>query len=383
VWAKKIRGKMHYFGPWEDPQCALARYNEQKDDLHAGRSPRPDPAAATVKEAANSFLARKEARVDAGELSPRTWADYREACEEVVRAFGKGRLVADLGPADFASLRNRMAKKWGPHRLKKTILCVRSVFKHALENGLIGRPVRFGPDFTPPARSTLRIHRARQGAKLFTAEEVRALAQGALVVGSDGPELVQAGAQLRAMVMLGINCGLGNADCGRLTGEALDLKRGWLDYARLKTGMPRRCPLWPETVAAIQEALACRREPKDPADAGVVFVTRTGQAWHTDTSESPISYEVGKLLRRLGIGGRKGLGFYTLRHTFRTVADEAKDQPAADYIMGHEVAHMSSVYREGISDDRLRAVADHVRGWLFGDPPAGDTANSASRRPAP
>ena len=58
-------------------------------------------------------------------------------------------------------------------------------------------------------------------------------------------------------------------------------------------------------------------------------------------------------------------GFYTLRHTFRTVADEAKDQPAADYIMGHEVPHMSSVYRETISDERLRAVTDHVRAWLF------------------
>jgi hypothetical protein len=62
------------------------------------------------------------------------------------------------------------------------------------------------------------------------------------------------------------------------------------------------------------------------------------------------------------------VGFYTLRHTFRTVADEAKDQPAADFIMGHEVPHMSSVYSETISDARLRAVADHVHAWLF--PPA-------------
>jgi hypothetical protein len=51
---------------------------------------------------------------------------------------------------------------------------------------------------------------------------------------------------------------------------------------------------------------------------------------------------------------------------FRTVADAAKDQPAADHIMGHESPHMSTVYREQISDDRLRAVTDHVRTWLFG-----------------
>jgi integrase len=83
--------------------------------------------------------------------------------------------------------------------------------------------------------------------------------------------------------------------------------------------------------------------------------------------DGPISKETAKLLKALGINGRKGLGFYTLRHTFRTIADEAKDQPAADYIMGHEVPHMSSVYRETISDVRLRAVVDHVRTWLFAE----------------
>jgi hypothetical protein len=48
------------------------------------------------------------------------------------------------------------------------------------------------------------------------------------------------------------------------------------------------------------------------------------------------------------------------------VADEARDQPAADFSMGHESPHMSTVYREKISDERLRAVADHVHRWLFG-----------------
>src|SRR3954467_13142925 len=94
--AKKIRGEMRYFGPWDDPDGALAKYLEQKDALHAGRTPRPDPEALTVKELANAFLNHKQALADVGELSRRTWDEYKSACDLTVAQFGKGRLVDDL-----------------------------------------------------------------------------------------------------------------------------------------------------------------------------------------------------------------------------------------------------------------------------------------------
>jgi hypothetical protein len=99
VWAKKIRGKMHYFGPWTDPDSALAKYLEQKDALHAGRKPRPDPEALVVNELFNAFLGAKQALVDAGELAPLTWGDYKTACDEIIAAFGKTRLDR-LPPAE-------------------------------------------------------------------------------------------------------------------------------------------------------------------------------------------------------------------------------------------------------------------------------------------
>src|SRR5262245_14718197 len=66
-WCKKIRGRLHYFGPWADPDAALRNYLDQKDALHGGRKPRPDPDAVTVKDTCNAFLNAKQQQVDTGE----------------------------------------------------------------------------------------------------------------------------------------------------------------------------------------------------------------------------------------------------------------------------------------------------------------------------
>jgi integrase len=351
VWAKKIRGKLHYFGPWADPDGALKKYQDQKDDLHAGRTPRPDPEALTVKDVANAFLSHKLAKVGTGELSQRTWDGYKEITDLMVKHFGKARRVDDLTPADFEKLRNTVAKRWGLHGLSRLVQGVRSVFRHADEAGLIDRPMRFGPGFARPSKKTFRLHRAKQGAKLFTADEIRRMVDGA-------------GVPLKAMVLLAINAGFGNSDVGNLPLSAVDLKHGVVDYPRPKTGVGRRAILWPQTVQALKDALARRPSPKNEEHAGLVFLTQRGLPWARDDDPGIVSKEMAKLLRSLDIDGHRN--FYTLRHTFRTIADESKDQVAVDFIMGHEIPNMSAVYRETVSDARLRAVAEYVRAWLFG-----------------
>ena len=357
-WSKKIRGKVYYFGLWQDPEGALNRYLAQKDDLHAGRKPRQDRDTLTVKDICNQFLNAKQALVDAEELSLRAWDDYKLTCDLLVAHLGKGRVISDLRTDDFAELRKKMGKQYGLHRLNKTIQYVRSVFKFAFDSELIDIAVRFGPEFKRPSKKTMRLHRAEQGPKLFTPKEILSLLAGA-------------GAPMKAMILLGINCGFGNADCGQLPLSAVDLETGYVQFPRPKTGINRRCPLWPETTLAIKEYQANRPTPKNEEDSGLLFITKYGLPWFKETSTNPVSQEFAKLLRSLHINGRNGLGFYTLRHTFRTVADETKDQPACDSITGHESPHMSTVYRETISDERLRAVADHVHDWLFGKQPPG------------
>jgi hypothetical protein len=121
--------------------------------------------------------------------------------------------------------------------------------------------------------------------------------------------------------------------------------------------------LWPETVEALRAVQAERPEPASDEVKGLVFVTKYGLTWARYTGDNPLSKEMKKLMNALGLNGNRN--FYALRHTFETIGGESKDQVAVDHIMGHTRDDMASVYRERISDERLRTVSDHVRKWTW------------------
>ncbi len=349
-WAKKIRGKLHYFGSWAEPRDALQRYLDTKDALHAGRTPKADREGLTVRDLCNHFLTSKEHEVEGGEIRPRTCQDYHDTCSRLCNTFGKDKLVDDLAADDFTRLRASMAKQWGPVRLGNEVQRVRTVFKYGYDAALIDKPVRYGPSFKRPRQAIIRRQRYANGEKMFEPDELKAI-------------LREACPQLTAMILLGLNGGLSNEDCGRLPMRALDLRRGWLIFPRTKTAVYRRIPLWPETVDAIKAAIAVRPMPKDELHKDKTFITKYGNAWANGTPSSPISQRFGKIVRDLGVH-RRGLGFYTLRHVFETIGGECRDQVAVNAIMGHVDNTMATRYRERISDERLRAVVDHVRAWL-------------------
>ena len=350
-WAKTIRGRTYYFGTWNDPEGALREYLDQCDDLHAGRPPRDKSGVLTLKALGNAFLDHCQERVDSGEMTERTLRDYHDVFGKVIDVLGKTAAVTALGPTDFAKVRADFARRLGAVALSNAIGRVKVVFNFAKRNLLIDREVAYGSAFDRPSRKTLRKAKATNGARSFTAAECRQL-------------LDNAGPDLSAMILLALNCGFGNSDCGRLPIEAVDLDRGWISFPRPKTGIERRCPLWPETVQAIRQAIAARPSPKVPEAGALVFVTKYGSPWHKETRDNPVSKAFAKLLAKLGMK-KPGRNFYSLRHTFRTVADASRDFPACRLIMGHVDESMDGVYREGIGDDRLVAVVNHVRKWLF------------------
>ncbi|MHB8902144.1 MAG: tyrosine-type recombinase/integrase [Thermoguttaceae bacterium] len=393
-WAKKVRGRVVYFTNWrDDPKgvAALEQWLEQKDDLYAGREPRlkTDGDILTVETLCFRFLAHKEGLRDNGELSPRTFETYKATCKKVAGFFGRNRSVEDLSPDDFRNLRAALAKRRGAVALSNEITRVRAVFKFGFDESLLAAPIRFGQAFARPRKDVVdrarESHRAKHGLRMLEADELRLILdtlEGKEVeIGTDeeaGEPLtvkLKANPQLRAMVLLAANTGFGNSDISGLPLRAVDLEGGWVDFARVKNATPRRVPLWAETVQAIREWVPSRTKAKDPADAGLLFLTCRGQHWvklcKSGAPADAIGQEFCKVLRVLGLK-RPRLSFYCLRHGFETVAGDTADQVAVDAIMGHAPRGMAGVYRERIDDARLVRVVSHVRAWLFPPKPDGD-----------
>jgi len=366
---KKIRGKIHYFGTVTDPEQALANYHRHCEGLHSGHVTSVPKKAApiTLRQLANEFLNAAATRRDAGRLTSRSFTDYHRVCGKVIGALGRDLPVAAVTRDHLVTLYQCLSEGVSPTTLDGRIGIVRSLFKFAYDEELIEQPLRLKA-LPRPEKRELRVDRARRGRRHFIASEIRAM-------------LGATTAPMRAMILLGINCGLGNTDIAKLRKDAIDLDRRWLDYPRPKTGVSRRCPLWPETVEAIQLALQQqhRRRPVDAAVQHLLFVTRKGHPFvrsveKVDDKGRPVVTEhdaIATSFKRLMAGQgiiTPGLGFYGLRRSLETIGGETGHQVAVDHIMGHAPASgdMGAVYRQHVAESALRSVTDYVRVWLFG-----------------
>ena len=100
--ARKIRGKVWYFGRWDEPDTALTEYLRIRDDLQAGRQPKRLSDGPDLAAVCNAFLTREKTRYDRGEICSRTFRDYHEICQLMIEHLGRTTDPEQLSPLDFA-----------------------------------------------------------------------------------------------------------------------------------------------------------------------------------------------------------------------------------------------------------------------------------------
>lgn len=356
-WCKKIRGRLVYFGPWDDWQAALNKFLSERDDLYAGRKPRPAAQGDTLAYALDRFLSSKKLAEDAGEISHRSYLDYQSTCDRIAACIGTHRAIDDIGIDDLEKLRAALSKgkngPLGPTTIRGELTRARMVFLYINEY-LAKKNIAYRKPLRSPSKRAMRKVANERGPRMFSVEEIQAM-------------LNAAGPHMKAMILLGINCGFGNHDCGMLPLAKIDLEKGWHDFWRPKTHNPRRCPLWAETVDALKASIEVRPKPASKEVAGLAFLTREGNCWSKEKGDNAVSAEFRDLLKSLGIYRTWVTGFYSLRRTFETIGATAGCQIGVDYIMGHCAASddMAAVYRQKTFDSSLLKVSNHVRAWLF------------------
>lgn len=336
-WAKKIGGKLHYFGKWNDWRAALKRYHLMVDG-----------PADTLETTIQRYMESRRLLEQAGEITHRHLTDVKWTLEQLKSVIGPNKAMGHLESSDWERWRAKIGETNAVVSLGNHIRKVRALLRWCVREGII-KSMPQSDALRKPTRAQLRRERARRGTKMFEADEIKKLI-----------EFVPP--QMKAMVLLGINCALGPTDLAGLRTE--HIVDGWLEYPRSKTGVERRIPLWTDT----QKALAEVTRPGDD----LVFRTETGRTWLNEFAtgvDSPITAKFRQWSKDLGVY-KKGRGIYGLRHTVQTLGEESGDHVATAAILGHvsDSDDMASVYRERVSDIRLRKVVDYIRHWLFGKP---------------
>ena len=106
-----IRGGRIYFGPLDDPDGALAKY--EREDLYAGRTPR-NTDDLDLRALVNQFFTARTRKLEVGELKSSTFGEYYRIGKRLIDAFGPTRLVDDLTADDFGRFWDKLAKTLGP-----------------------------------------------------------------------------------------------------------------------------------------------------------------------------------------------------------------------------------------------------------------------------
>ena len=364
-WAKKIKGRIVFFGSWKsaDWNTALAHYLDERDALYAGRPiGQNDPAEMTCDEWLNSWAVEKLDAAETGRLGPSQAACCVRTARIMLAATGAARPVVSLDHTALLKIRNAMPSR-SPTTLKGHLTRARMAIRWLERRHQIR--IRLDDELAAPPKRAIRLHAAARR-KFWQPAEI------AKILDTDN-------LRMRAVLSLMGNCAFETHDLASLSWSHIEQVDGRWFHAcpRPKTGLPRLAMLWPRTIDAMQAAELWTPD----ADSLMIRNQTGGSVW----TENPSGTRTDLISRKARAviheqlkpwvetdDPRNGIGVLGLRHSFRTIADAAMDRDATELIMGHSPGHiadgnaaMAATYRHRIGYDRVRAVAEFVEAAIW------------------
>ncbi len=229
-WSKKIQGKVHYFGKWDDWEGALKRYEQFAP-------PAPTVEGNRLRDMCNAFMTAKMAEVEARRNRHHYMARLRPCVQAADECPWQRLRHYNLQCATLCNSartpRSKVPKQ--DHARGKTHKTACSV-QLVNENELLDRQLMFKAGLKKPSERLIRKEKNDAGTVHFTNKQVLEIMRA-----SNG--------FIRVCVHLAINCGFGNTDCCNLKWE--HIKGNWIELTRNKTQITRRCRLWDSTRAVL------------------------------------------------------------------------------------------------------------------------------------
>jgi integrase len=169
---------------------------------------------------------------------------------------------------------------------------------------------------------------------------------------------------MKAMILLGLNCGFGCTDCAELKWSDLDLVNDRVKLARGKTGVSRDLPLWPETIQSLKNIpksgkLVFHASNDKPLIRTKYHINKDGSNKYSNINL--VTSRFCKLMKKAGIRAPKGIGFYALRRTAATMAARSGDPFAVQRLLGHANLKMATRYVQDVSEQTDRAIENSRR----------------------
>src|SRR6056297_1406283 len=330
-WAKKVRGRLRYFG--KDLDEALRKWVEEKDHLLAGMTPPRVDSSPSLAELANLYLDHSRRMVAEGEVRGDHTARTQESLTRMVNSLGKQARLHLLTPEHWQRFRSDLSKPQGrgerrcDKRAASTIGAdlrrVRAFLNWCRKQKLLSGEISHGGALDMPSKREERRNKAIKGSQAWEAAELR-------------QAIEQASVFLKPVVLLAINGGMGIADIGRLTKSDWRAVKGEILHCpRHKTGVDRKVWLWPETIQAVDAFRKSRPAEHRQKYESCLLLTKNGYPWwrlEDGTARDLTSMAMATIRKKTG----SERTLYDCRRTFRTVASEVCDLEAIDYCMGHE-----------------------------------------------